>query len=442
MRFSKAFVLVAFAALGWLACNPGDFNSVLDKAPVVDFGAPGSSTGSLSVLPLPPPTDVGTKVAARMLIARNANNYLGVADFDMNGKVALHEDAAAESNLGYPVYSSAVRADGNILVGTPSFGGDPPPGRVSMLTPVASADGSVTYAVQVGITGTSHLGIAVAAGSITGLAGGDFVAVGDDIVQLLGASPTTPSARTPVGCQTVQLGNTVDPYASRPVVVADLLTGGLDEIALGGQVAGQGEVVLVQYDGTNVLPCPKTILTLGAVGSFGTSLAAGDFDGDGFKDLAVGAPPDRVYVYFGPLDNVTAPSVTIASATATGFGKSIATYYMPGQATAQLLVADPGATVGQRAGAGQVLLFNIARGSATISSAAAVAVFFDSNQDSDTGLFGLNLGGMQFNKGICSSPGAVQLVPWASLGPDILTFFAYSANGAPPDDPRCFAQPK
>jgi hypothetical protein len=156
----------------------------------------------------------------------------------------------------------------------------------------------------------------------------------------------------------------------------------------------------------------------------------------------VGAPPNHVYIYFGPLDFGTpgapinpSPGVDIVGATPTQFGKQIAVYTTPGQTTAQLMVADP--TAPSPGGVGKVMLYSVIRGTATTpGTAQLVATLFDSNKDSDPGLFGLNLGGLQFNTGLCNPVGGVQLVPWASLGPNILTFFAYSGGLA---DPRCFA---
>ena len=449
MRLIKSLVLGSLALMG---CNPSDFNSILDKAPVQEMGTSGSSTDSLFVLPLPAPQS--TKVAARMLVSLKTSNYLAVADYDMNGKVTQYRASEVES-LGFPVNSAAVRLDGTVILGSPrSPGGNAPGGKVTTWSVSSKADGSPSWVPLTSPQGDGHMGISVAAGFVTGVPTGDFVAVGDNSVQLIGADPTVSPqiAKSADSCQELWLGNPSDFYAPRPVVVADLLApdlqaGVYDEIVLGAQLAGKpGQVLFVQYNGTDVLLCPSNpsrILTNGVSNSFGTALAAGDFDGDGHMDLAVGAPPNHVYVYWGPINLGTpeapinpTPDVDIASATGKQFGKQLSAYAMQGQATAQLMVADPAAP--SSGGVGEVMIFNIVRGTATTAGTAqAIATLFDSNKDSDPGLFGLNLGGLQFNTGLCNPAGGVQLLPWASLGPSLYTFFAYSGPGAPAD-PRCF----
>jgi hypothetical protein len=437
MRATKALMMAMLAGLGCAGCNPSSFNSILDKAPVASFTPPGSGTGSLFVLPLPLPSEAGTTSAARMLVTRNSSGYVGVADFDMNGKVTLTEASAAEASIGGSVYSAAMRADGMIIVGTPQVGTtDPRGGRVSTLSLTGTPAGG--YTVQRGIEGNAglpHLGISVAAGNVTGIATGNFVVVGDNTVQVLGADPKSAIA-TPSGCSAVQLGSTTgDLYAFRPVAVGDLLDGGFDEIVLGGQ----GKVTFVQYDAANTtdpLPCPKQSIALGSV----ASLAVDYFNNDPHPDLAVGAPPDKVYVFFGPLDGVTTPSVTITNSTATGFGQRIASYHVPGQAWAQLMVADPAGAAGGRSGAGRVMLFDVSGTVAGLTDASAIAILFDSNEDSETGVFGANLGGVMFNTQLCAPSAAIQLVPWATNNADVLTFFNYAPIVPPaPVDPRCFA---
>ncbi len=450
MRATKALLLLTLVAAPLGACNPSAFDSLLDKAPVASFTPPGSSTGSLFVLPLAAPTEPGTTAAARMLVARKDTDVLGVADFDVNGKVALHQASAKDkADLGTTsVYSAAVRADGHILVGTPRYNTntDPPGGRVSMILPVPDGAGGYNFNPMGGAQGgpfVPHLGIAVAAGNVTGIPEGNFVVLGDNTVQVLGADPRQAVAATESTCTAVDATTGVnEPYAFRSLVVGDLLTGGFDEIAIGIQ----GRVLLLQWNGTSVLPCPTTkVLSMPPLQSFGTSLAIEDFDGDGIKDLAVGAPLDKVYVYFGPLDRYfdplkspTGPSVTITNSGATGFGQRIASYRSPDAPAAQLLVGDKaGTAVGGRTSGGRVLLFRITGQLAVLTDADAVASFFDSNEDSDLGVFGgSNLGGLPFNTGLCVPGGPVRAVPWASTNVDVLTFFNYVGATV---DPRCFA---
>jgi hypothetical protein len=146
----------------------------------------------------------------------------------------------------------------------------------------------------------------------------------------------------------------------------DLVVGAPGEAV--GHTPGAGAVFV--YRGTKKHPAPwHAILPPSANTNdrFGTSVVLADFDGDGDRDLAVGAPGDTphgvssgaVFVYTTDFDGFTLRHVLSPSDSFTGpdmvgdrFGTSLAVYDTDADGKFELAVGSPG-----RAGTGRVHLF-------------------------------------------------------------------------------------
>ncbi len=125
--------------------------------------------------------------------------------------------------------------------------------------------------------------------------------------------------------------------------LGDLDGDGYDDIAVQHDRFGDDAALYLYYgspagidDSVEQVLEPADVTTLGDAGSFGASMAAGDFDGDGFRDLVVGDPDEdtagsdagAAYVYYGTaggIDAATEEKLTAADGAADGlYGWAVA----------------------------------------------------------------------------------------------------------------------
>jgi hypothetical protein len=367
LTMSLGFAATALA-LGGAGCDWRAFDTLAAQTPVGKVTAPSGfqATSDFAglILPVAPPPD--GSVSAWFLTS--ATESLGVALVKVGadgGESVQNLQSATFDNLGTsnPVTALAeIPGTGAAFLGAPTAAGANSLVTVNLATQEVSP-----FLISAQTASELQLGAGVAAGALTGASAPDLAALSTSTVHVFVDGMTdalhdlSPSPVDITACP-IALGN-VPPSerAHRAMVVGPLLASG-PAIAIGVPgAAAAGMVVFYAVSATavtcaGILAAPALVSGLNT--GFGAALAVGDLDGDGAPDLLVGAPPNAVYLYKGPLTLPALPVATVPKpANSAEFGASIATLNLNGKAGDELLVGDPGVTLDGVTGAGDVTVY-------------------------------------------------------------------------------------
>ncbi|HVM87612.1 MAG TPA: FG-GAP-like repeat-containing protein [Puia sp.] len=317
----------------------------------------------------------------------NGDGYSDIIVGDNGGHVYIYEGQSASpglsstaattltgtGNFGISVSGAGdVNGDGfaDVIVGDEN-------GKTFVFNGSASGIASGTSATATtALTGSGKFGFSVASvGDVNGDGYSDVIVGAYDISMAyiyIGGPDGSPSTNT----LTIHGANAGDRFGLSVSSAGDVNGDGYSDVVVGaiGYNAGTLDGAIYLYMGSSTgLSTSSTVMTVSGGSESGWSVAAGDINGDGYSDIAVGAKfastdAGSVYIYYGNSSGISNPSYpTVLNGGGAGyfFGFSVAVADVNADGYSDVIVGAPG--VNSLAGA--VYIYN---GSSTFSSSATL----------------------------------------------------------------------